>query len=208
MGRVVTGRPAKEILQLIGDFFMKRDDVHETLYRVVRRLEDAQIPHAVAGGMALSLHGYVRVTGDVDILTTPEGLDAVHEKLIGRGFLPAFSGARKRLRDTQNGIPIDFITTGEYPGDGKPKPVRFPDPATASVELDGMHVITLEKLIELKLASGLTNTQRMRDLADVQDLIAHLNLPLELAEKLDPSVRDTYVQYWHANQKSGGTDRE
>ena len=187
---------------------MKRDDVHDTMYRVLRRLKDARIPHALAGGMALGLHGYVRVTGDVDVLTTPEGLDAVHQELVGRGFLPAFSGARKRLRDTQNGIPVDFITTGEYPGDGKPKPVRFPDPATASIDIGGTQVITLDKLIELKLASGLTSTQRLRDLADVQDLIANLNLPLELAEKLDPSVRDTYVEYWHAHQNATGPDRE
>lgn len=208
MGRVVTGRSANEILELIDDFFMKRSDVHETMYRVVGRLKEAQIPHAVAGGMALSLHGYVRVTGDVDILTTPEGLDAVHKTLVGRGFLPAFSGARKRLRDTQTGIPVDFITTGEYPGDGKPKDVRFPDPTTASIDRDGISVVTLEKLIELKLASGLSNTQRVRDLADVRDLIAHLNLPLELAEKLDPSVRDTYIEYWHDYQNSTGPDRE
>ncbi|PYQ30997.1 MAG: hypothetical protein DMF56_03575 [Acidobacteria bacterium] len=208
MGRVVTDRSADEILQLIGDFFMKRDDVHDTMYRVVQRLKDANIPYALAGGMALGLHGYVRVTGDVDILTTREGLEAVHQQLIGRGFLPAFTGARKRLRDTQNNIPVDFIATGEYPGDGKPKDVRFPDPATASVDINGIQVVTLEKLIELKLASGLSNPDRLRDLADVQDLIAHLDLPLDLADKLDPSVRDTYIKYWHGHQNATGPDRE
>jgi len=43
----------------------------------------------------------------------------------------------------------------------------------------------LKKLIELKLASGLSATHRMRDLADVQDLIVALNLPLKLMDKLD-----------------------
>lgn len=208
MGQVVTGRSADEIIELIDDFFMKRDPVHETLDRIVRRLEDAKIPHALAGALALGLHGFVRVTGDVDILTTPEGLSDIHEKFVGLGYLPAFTGARKRLRDTQTGVSIDFIVTGEYPGDGKPKPVRFPDPATTSVDIGGQRVITLEKLIELKLASGLTNPQRLRDLADVHDLIAHLELPLDLAEKLDPSVRDTYIQYWHDHQNSTGPDRE
>jgi len=41
-------------------------------------------------------------------------------------------------------------------------------------------VITLEKLIELKLASGISAPGRMRNLADVQDLIISLKLPLEL----------------------------
>src|ERR1051326_424118 len=208
MGRVVTDRSPNEILQLSGGFFMKQDDVHDTMYRIVRRLQEANIPYAGAGGMALGLHGYVRVTGVVDILTTPEGLNAVHEKLIGRGYLPAFSGARKRIRDTQNQIPVDFIATGEYPGDGKPKPVRFPDPSTASLDINDIQVVRLEKLIELKLASGLSNPDRLRDLADVQDLIANLNLPLDLADKLDPSVRDTYIKYWHVHQNATGPDRE
>ena len=207
MGRVVTDRSPDEILQLIGDFFMKKDDVHQTLERVVARLQEAEIPHAVIGGLAVSLHGFVRVTGDVNILTTPEGLDAVHEKLVGRGFLPQFPGARKKLRDTQTGIPVGFITTGEYPGDRKPKPVRFPDPVANSQDIGGKRVLVLEKIIELKLASGLTSA-RLRDLADVQDLIATLNLPLDFAQKLDPSVRDTFIEYWHAHQNATGPDRD
>jgi hypothetical protein len=208
MGQVVTGRSADEILGLIDDFFMKRDPVHQTLERIVSRLKDAEIPHAVAGGLAVGLHGFVRVTGDVDILTTPQGLDQIHQKLVGRGYLPAFSGARKRLRDTETRVSIDFIVTGEYPGDGKPKSVRFPDPRTTSIDIGGKHVLSLEKLIELKLASGLSSSERLRDLADVQDLIANLDLPLDLGEKLDPSVRDTYIRYWHAHQSSTGPDRE
>ena len=189
-------------------FFMKTDDVHDTLRRVTRRLQEAGIDYALIGGMALFAHGYRRFTTDVAILTTPEGLDAIHQQLVGRGFVPRFPGARKALRDTTTGVTVEFITTGEYPGDGKPKAVGFPEPAAASVDIDGVQVIRLEKLIELKLASGLTNTQRMRDLSDVRDLIARLNLPPELAEKLDPSVRDTYIEYWRDYQNSTGPYRE
>lgn len=208
MARIATDRSPAERLQIVSDFFMKKDDVHETMERVVARLRDAEIPHAVVGGMALTLHGFVRVTGDVDILTTREGLDAVHQKLIGRGYLPQFSGARKKVKDTKTGIPVDFITAGDYPGDGKPKAVQFPDPLTNSVVIDGKRVLTLEKIIELKLASGLSNPQRLRDLGDVQHLIEALSLPLDLADQLDPSVRDTYIQYWHINQNATGPDRE
>src|SRR5215212_9657292 len=158
---------------------MKTDDVHDTLRRVTRRLQEAGVDYALIGGMALFAHGYRRFTTDVDILTTPTGLDTIHQQLVGRGFVPRFPGARKALRDTSTGVTVEFITTGEYPGDGKPKPVGFPDPATASVDIDGIRVISIEKLVEIKLASGLTNLQRMRDLADVRDLIAHLDLPLD-----------------------------
>jgi hypothetical protein len=208
MGRVVTDKSPAEILQLIDDFFMKKDDVHQTMYRVIARLQDEQIPYALIGGLALGFHGFVRVTGDVDILTTPDGLEAVHQKLVGRGYLPTFPGGRKKLRDTQTGITVDFITTGEYPGDGKPKAVRFPEPLAHGVEIDGRRVLSLEKIIEIKLASGLTNPQRVRDIADVHDLVEHLGLPLGLAEKLDPSVRDKYIEIWHINQSATGPDRE
>src|SRR5213079_1853200 len=61
-------------------------------------------------------------------------LKKFHEQLIGLGYASAFPGARKRLRSTRDGVRIDVIASGEYPGDGKPKPVRFPNPLEASVE--------------------------------------------------------------------------
>ncbi len=77
----------------------------------------------------------------------------------------------------------------------------FPEPEGQAVKEDDVLVINLEKLIELKLASGLSATHRMRDLADVQDLIIALNLPLELKDKLDESVRPEYHRIWEATKK-------
>lgn len=184
----------------VDEFFMKRGRVHRTLERITRRLADQQVPYAVLGGMAMTAHGFVRPTDDVDILTTAEGLETIHRQLVGRGYVPVFPGARKTLRDTDTGVKVDFITSGEYPGDGKPKPVRFPDPADASVEVEGKSVITLPKLIELKLASGMSAPGRMRDLSDVQELIVALNLPRTFADSLNSSVRDEYFRIWDAAQ--------
>lgn len=39
---------------------------------------------------------------------------------------------------------------------------------------------------------------RLRDLADVQDLISVLALPLHLAEQLDESMRGEYRRLWQA----------
>lgn len=181
---------------------MKRGKVHEALERITHRLNEERIDYAVIGGMALAAHGYERFTSDVDLLTTREGLEAIHQKLVGRGYVVSFSGARKSIRDTQAGVTIEFITSGEYPGDGQPKPVVFPDPRTASVEREGYSVIALPKLIELKLASGLSAPHRLRDLADVQDLIAALQLPRSLGEELDPSVRDEYYRLWGSTSTS------
>ena len=49
-----------------------------------------------------------------------------------------FERQRKLLRDAQLGVRIEFIVTGQYPGDGKPKPVAFPQPEDVSVEQDGI----------------------------------------------------------------------
>ncbi|HMD80472.1 MAG TPA: hypothetical protein VKE92_04130, partial [Anaerolineales bacterium] len=88
-----------------------------------------------------------------------------------------------------------------YPGDGKPKPVAFPDPAVVFTERGGMRVIPMETLIELKLASGISAPHRLRDLADVQDLITTLKLPMEFAEILDASVRETFLKLWNNAQE-------
>ncbi len=176
-------------------FLMGDDPVHQTLREIARRLDALQIPYAIVGGMALVAHGYTRTTVDVDILVTAEGLDAVHPALDGLGYVPASPGS-KNLRDTQTGVCIEFLIAGQYPGDGKPKPVAFPDPSAVSMEIDGLRFVELPKLIELKLASGMTNPGRLRDLADVQELIRVLKLPADFAGQLDPYVRAKYGELW------------
>jgi hypothetical protein len=181
---------------------MGTDKVHETMYRLEERLREEQIPHAIIGGMAVTLHAAGRPTRDVDVLTTRDGLDRIHERLVGRGYVPKFPGARKALRDTTSGIQVEFITTGEYPGDGKPKPVCFPDPRGNSVEINGVTTITLAKLLELKLASGLSAEHRTRnDIGDVETIIRMLTPPRTLGEELDASVRDEFYRIWDSSRK-------
>ena len=192
----LNSRSVDEILSESEAFFMKAGKVHHTLKRLARALDEEAIPYAIVGGMALNLLGYTRETVDVDILLTPQGLERFRDRLVGRGYIPAFNGATKSFLDAETRVKVEALITGEYPGDGKPKAVAFPEPESVSVERDGYHVIMLEKLIELKLASGMTAPHRLRDLADVQDLISILELPLELEEQLDDSVRNEYRRLW------------
>jgi hypothetical protein len=184
-------------LREVASFFMHNDPVHQALREIARRLDAVRIPYAVVGGMALVAHGYARTTVDVDVLVTRDGLDAAHQALDGLGYAPPFPGSRN-LRDTQTGVCIEFVVSGQYPGDGKPKPVAFPDPSAVAVEIDGIRFVALPKLIELKLASGMTNPGRLRDLADVQELIRVLKLPADFAAQLDPYVRGKYGELWDA----------
>ena len=185
-------------------FFMGESKVQRARNKVARLLEEDGIPYALIGAMALNAYGYERVTVDVDLLLTREGLESFKTRHLGPGYVQKFPGS-KGLRDTENGVPIDVVLTGEYPGDGLPKPVAFPDPAQAAVRGEHTALLPLPRLIELKLASGMTAPHRLKDLADVIEVIRILKLPAGLAEELDPYVREKYGELWQAAQAA---DRE
>ncbi len=177
-------------------FFEERSAVQDALNKVTRRLEQLDVPYAVAGGMALFKHGFRRFTEDVDILVTREGLEIIHQKLDGLGYLPPFEKS-KNLRDTETGVRIEFLIAGEFPGDGKPKPVAFPDPKQVAVEIGGVRYLSIPAIVELKIASGLTGgIHRMKDFTDVVGLIHILHLPADLADSLNPYVHDKYAELW------------
>jgi hypothetical protein len=180
-------------------FFMGEAEVQQAMAKLVDLLDRDGIPYAVIGAMALNEFGYRRVTVDVDVLLTPEGLAAFKARHLGRGYVEKFPGSRG-LRDAEHGVDIDVVLTGSYPGDGKPKPVVFPDPAQAAERGARVALLPLPTLIELKLASGLTAPDRLKDLADVQEVIRIGQLPRTLAADLDPFVRDKYLELWDAVQ--------
>ncbi|MDP3213235.1 MAG: hypothetical protein Q8S73_03955 [Deltaproteobacteria bacterium] len=163
---------------------MGTDEVHGAMRRLCQTLEADGIPYAIAGAMALNLWGYRRVTTDVAVLLDAAGLAAFKAKHLGRGYLERFPGS-KGVRDTESGVKIDVLLTGDFPGDGLPKEVSFPSP-TVAVRGDAVMVLPIRYLVELKLASGLTNPDRLKDLADVQELIRHAALPLELVDDHRP----------------------
>lgn len=174
-----------------GRLFMGESEVNKTLKRISAKLDELGVPYAVAGGMAMIAHGYVRFTDDVDILITRADLTQVHAAVDGRGWIRPFSTS-KNLRDSTTGVKIEFLLTGDFPGDGKPKPVSFPQPAHVAVEIDGIKYLNIATLINLKLASFMTGTDRAKDLGDVQELMKALRLGREFAVSIDPYVRPLY----------------
>lgn len=185
MGRALRpGETFMDALREASAFFAKEGPVYDALARVTRHFADAGIDYAITGGMAMAAHGYMRFTADVDVLLARERIDAAAAVLHAAGYRRE---ARRRWHDGL--IPIDLFAVD--------------DPASIAIEIDGIQVIVLEKLIDHKLAS-----ERLHDLADVQRLIEGLNLPLDFADKLDPSVREKYIEYWHGHQNATGPDRE
>ena len=173
---------------------MGKGILNETLRRITEDLEKYKIDYSVIGAVALNNHGYRRFTENIDLLLAKEGLKKFREKLVGRGYRPAFEGATKKFSTTEENVTVEIITSGEFPGDGKPKPVESANPNENQTEIDGIKTLTLEKLIELKLASGITALHRLKDLADVQELIKLKSLDADFAEKLNPFVREKFLE--------------
>jgi len=191
-----------EVAKRADKYFMEASPIHETMRRLSRILDEMKIPFAIAGAMAANAHGHKRTTADVNILIRREDLVRFKSKHIGLGWMDKFEGS-KNFKDTITSVNVDTLIVGDYPGDGLPKPVAFPAPEDVSFRNDdGIPFITLETLLELKIACGSTVSHRPRDLDDVIQLIRVNRLPLEFAQKLNPFVVGKYQELWQAAQVS------
>jgi len=188
-------------IQFIEEFHMGESNVHKALTRLVERFSALEIPYAIVGALALNAYGYMRATVDVDVLLTKDGLDRFKEANLGRGYLEKFPGSRS-FRDTANEVPIDVVVAGEFPGDGEQKPVSFPNPSACAVAGEAFSLVPLDTLIELKIASGMTAPHRLRDLADVIELIRANGLSEDYGNTLSPYVLEKYQELWTAAQSS------
>ena len=122
---------------------------------VSRLLIDSHIDGAVIGGVAVTLHGHVRATSDVDVYV-PDPLAAFADRLIVAGC--SFDATKREF--TLGGVPIHLIP----PGQARPTPTR-------RLDIEDVRTVSLADLINLKLHSGLSSPARGRDLGDVADLI-------------------------------------
>jgi hypothetical protein len=178
-----------------GLFFEGRGSVPETLRRIAAKLDELGIDYAVAGGLALFAHGFRRFTEDVDILVNFEGLKRLHHALDGLGYTRPFERS-KNLRDAETKVKIEFLITGQFPGDGKPKAIAFPEPSQVFEIRDGIKVLNLQTLVTLKLASGMSGLGRSKDLSDVEELIKTLHLRADFANSLHPEVQVKFLEIW------------
>lgn len=180
-------------------YFMGEGGVHGAAAAIAKRLAEAGIDYAIAGAIALGEHGFKRLTVDVDILVRRDGLDRFKAEWLGRGYVDIRPGG-KAVRDTVNNVKIDFLLAGDFPGDGKPKPVAFPDPREAAVLGEKYRIVSLPRLVEMKLASGMTAPHRLQDLADVLRLIRAADLPRDFGARMDPYVREKFEELWVASR--------
>jgi len=188
-----------QILEEADSFMAGRSRLHDAARELARIFDEEQLDYAVSGALALGVHGRTRLTEDVDVLIRREDLATFKQRWLGRGYVEITPGL-KAIRDVARGVKIDFLLAGDYPGDGKPKPVVFPDPSTQLQTSDGFRVLSLESLIELKLASGMTAPHRGQDLVDVMELIRVQKLATDYAARLNEYVRAKFLELWDLAQ--------
>lgn len=175
-------------------------DISDTVQDLSRRLKAEVIPFALVGGLSLRHYGFVRHTEDIDILTSPTGLELIHKKFVGLGYALRAAGLRKSLRNTRFKVNVVFIQSGEHAGSAS-SPYVYPDPRSDAFTDDpsGLRIPKLSTLLVIKLVSGLWG-RRLKDLADVQELIKANKLDESFSTALIPEVQEKYRELLEMTQ--------
>jgi hypothetical protein len=184
---------------------MGEAEAQKAVRKLVDILERENFPYAIIGALALNEYGHRRVTVDVDLVMRDEDLREFKRRWLGRGYTERVPGTGK-LIDTEFNVHVGVLSTGRFPGDDKPKPIAFPDPAKTAIRGTPFALLPIELWIELKLASGMVAPHRLKDLADVQELVRSARLPRSMADALHPWVREKFLELWQAIQAADADD--
>ena len=153
-------------------------------------LSSAGIAYCVCGGVAVCLHGYQRNTTDLDLIVRGEDSDAIRQRLTGAGFV---WNAVQAEFVTADGIAVRFLLAGQKAGKGSEVFISEPVGDSNVEQIDGLAVVRLSRLVEMKIASGMNNLRRThKDFADVVELIYIRNLDGSFARFLHQSLRPTF----------------
>lgn len=123
--------------------------VREAAVKSAAQLNNLGIRYALAGGLAVGAHGYIRATSDVDFLVGEEAFEHL-------GSLVAFkSGVPIEV----DGVRIDYLSPISLGA-------QLEEVLDHPLMNEGLAVVPIEVLIYMKLAA-----KRRRDLVDVIELI-------------------------------------
>lgn len=125
-----------------------------------RKLREAGIPHALAGGLAVGAHGYPRTTDDVDFLVGDEAFET-HAGGLVTLKLPLVS---------VGGVRVDFVSIDDSQTEREQTRSAVDHPAVTRE----VPVVPLSVLVYMKLKAG-----RQKDLADVVELLKRGRIEIE-----------------------------
>lgn len=155
--------------------------------QTIKALNDADVRYVVVGGVAVVLHGHIRVTFDLDLIVDMAQARRAMEALTGLGFQPKvpvdaveFADPEKRGRRIQDkGMTVFAFWHPEDPNQivdvFVDEPIAFEDlwarSVVARLESTEVRIASIPDLIELKRRAG-----RPQDLADIEILEAMLEI--------------------------------
>lgn len=183
-----------KLKSLIKDVRLLRENTNTTQLEVTANkvadvLNKGNIPHFIVGGYAIQHYGYARLTNDIDIIV-PNRFDAI-DYLTIRGFKEV-RGNKMKIVDTTNKVEVDVLEGGEKLSSNSNIPLPTPTKLT-----DTPNILDIVNLINIKLDSYSTSTNRLQDGGDIGKLINIHNLPLNLYKKLNPLIKPIYTKLWH-----------
>lgn len=149
---------------------MKAPDFEQDFFDMIESLESENCKFLIVGGYAMAFNGYIRATGDIDILVKPDK-----------------NNSRKVIRALKNfGAPISGLTASDFEKEGTIfqiglPPVRidiitkidgvsfneaFKDRKYYSIKKNKIPYISIDIIIKNKRASG-----REKDILDIKELM-------------------------------------
>ena len=169
---------------------------NESLWEIAVRchelFQQADIPHSICGGVAVCLHGYQRNTTDVDFIINAQDSAQIKELLLVAAY--EWFELEKEFR-SPSGVAVQFLISGSKAGKGSEVTIPEPLGDLNVEEREGLSVVRLSRLIEMKIACGTGSLRRThKDFADVVELIAIRNLDSSFARYLHKSLRKTFKE--------------
>jgi len=142
-----------------------------------QKLREANIPHALAGGLAVGAHGYPRTTDDVDFLVGDEAFEK-HEGGFVTLKLPLIAVGN---------VSIDFVSIDESKGEERQLRPAVEHPP----ESNGVPIVPLPALVYMKLKAG-----RQKDTADLVELLKRGRVDLEEIDRHLEEYAPEQIRRW------------
>ncbi len=142
-----------------------------------QKLREASIPHALAGGLAVSAHGYPRTTDDVDFLVGDEAFNK-HEGGFVTLKVPLIAIGNVR---------IDFVSIDETKSEERQLRPAVEEPQQS----EGVPIVPLPALVYMKLKAG-----RQKDTADLVELLKRGRVDLEDMDRYLEEYAPEQIRRW------------
>jgi hypothetical protein len=143
-------------------------DLFEETMALLADLERDSVPYAIAGALALAIHGVPRATTDIDLLVRPEDVDAIlrvarvrgfHVQALPMRFSDGFEVRRSTRLDAPDMLTLDLLLVNEN------LESVWASRERVATERGGVWVVSRHGLIDMKAWAG-----REQDLADIRRL--------------------------------------